>query len=143
VARGGTAPAGSANLKDINPGCSRTNTSPRRAQIIGKDSNPDCGLSAWWGPRWKMKGSFNTTNSNAQQHSWEESNRGGTSPESMVFIALAHRAMGGQGLGGAKPPRKGVGQDHPAPFAGKLGPGGRPRGRESREAKPPLPPSPH
>ncbi len=61
VAQAGQCQRGWANLKSPLPAFSLQNSIPRRAQILWLDRKPVRGISAWWGPRWKMKGSFNAT----------------------------------------------------------------------------------
>ncbi|HEY5038210.1 MAG TPA: hypothetical protein VIJ93_03970 [bacterium] len=87
VAQAGQCQRGWANLKAPSLACSLQNSISQRAQKVWLDSKTVRGLSAWWGPRWKMKGSFNAPTSIPHDRFKGESKVGGL-------------PLFGQGLGG-------------------------------------------
>jgi hypothetical protein len=94
VAQAGQCQRGWANLKSPSPAFSLQNSIPRRAQMLWLDRKPVRGISAWWGPRWKMKGSFNATSPLASNGVSSGNSKRGSFPF-------------GKGLGGKAPRGKG------------------------------------
>ena len=102
--------------QDPSPACSLQKSIPRRAKKLWLDSKTVRGLSAWWGPRWKMKGSFNAPTSIPHDRFKGESKVGGL-------------PLFGQGFGGGSPRGKGCVEDSPPILWGSLDQGEGPRSK--------------
>ena len=116
VAQAGQCQRGWANLTSPSSAFSLQNSISQRDQILWLDRKPVRGISAWWGPRWKMKGKFNATTPITTKGGSSGNSKRGSFPF-------------GKGLGGKAPRGKGCGQDAPRVLWGSLTQGEGPRKR--------------